>query len=176
MPTNQIVYFGIDNYVTLTSSEPEGSYVVGCANCDTIYKTSVPNTYIVRPEKGKFIELQTKSAEKPELVYSTHHIRTSYLPDPVLFFGATKNGGKASKMQRRLFAVYPPEMNIEATFKVISWDLYVGEEHFSGDGDALSDEASSYLITRKPDDGFAIRAVIVGSDGIQRVLGGAFKL
>ncbi len=48
---HQEIYRGVDNQVTINVSPKTLDYKVTCTNCDTLYKSDLPHTYIIRPSK-----------------------------------------------------------------------------------------------------------------------------
>ena len=89
-----------------------------------------------------------------------------------------KNGGKASKSQTTLFAKYPPEIPLNATFRIIKWECQVpgamGKPP-SGPGSNIS-AASNLLRAARSGSQVSFICTVVGPDGIQRKKAGAFKI
>lgn len=176
MPLNQEVYRGVDNYILVNSGSSNTDFTVACPNCDTIYPSTLENTYVVRTGLGRYVELLVVSQKDPETVLAKQQFQCFNLPDPILFFGASRNGTKCAKSAGYLFAKYPPEMNRDETFEVIDWKLFAGEKKFVGEGRALSQEAKDHLISMMPGDGIAIIVVVKGPDGILRKIAGAYVI
>lgn len=175
MPADQEVYRGIDNYIQVNPGSFEGSYQLSCPSCDTIYKSDI-NTYVVHAGMGRYVELIASSGEDPTTVLQKVMIPCLYLPDPVMYFDISKSGTTVPKTATRIFAKYPPEFHLKASFEVLEWKMFAGGESFSGKGRTLSEEAKSFLITLTKGDGIAIIATVQGPDGIARKIGGAYSL
>jgi len=104
--------------------------------------------------------------------------RVSNLPDPELYWGGAKSGTKANKRSTKLFAKYPPEIPLNATFKVVGWECTIpgapGRPP-SGSGSNISG-ASSLILQARPGMTVSFIATVIGPDGIRRKKAGAFKI
>lgn len=140
-PELNVLYRGYDNKLLLVFSDSteldESDVVVTGANC-SISKANKPGVYIIKPGSGfkSTITLQKKVNDALVDIYSIEY-RVLNLPDPVLFWGASKSGMKASRTSRALFAKYPPEIPLEAAFKVTNWTLAVNTEKVTGKGTSI---------------------------------------
>jgi hypothetical protein len=103
--------------------------------------------------------------------------RVMTLPNPSLFFGATEEGGKASKVETRLFAKYS-NSPLNATFTVLEYELNVAgaPRPAKGTGNVLSGEAMNLLKQAKPGSQISFMTKVVGPDKIQRKKGGVFTI
>jgi len=105
--------------------------------------------------------------------------RVSRLPDPSLYWGASKDGEKGSRNETRLFAKYPPEIPLNAQFTIKSWELSIPGAPGAppkGSGNQLDGAAMSLLRQAKPGSVIGFMTTVVGPDGIVRKKGGAFTL
>ena len=104
--------------------------------------------------------------------------RVSNLPDPELYWGGSKSGTKANRRSTKLFAKYPPEIPLNASFKVVSWECTIpgapGRPP-SGSGSNISG-ATSLIMQARPGMTVSFIATVVGPDGIRRKKAGAFKI
>jgi len=77
-----------------------------------------------------------------------------------------------------LFAKYPPEIPLNATFKVVSWECTIpgapGRPP-TGSGSNIS-SASSLILQARPGMTVSFIATVIGPDGIRRKKAGAFKI
>lgn len=105
--------------------------------------------------------------------------RVSNLPDPELYFGAAKSGDKASRAETKLFSKYPPEIPLNATFRIVSWELVIPGNPGAppkGAGDVLNGAAASLLKQAKPGTAITFFTEVVGPDGVKRKKTGAFTI
>ena len=104
--------------------------------------------------------------------------RVSNLPDPELYWGGSKSGTKANRRSTKLFAKYPPEIPLNASFSVVSWECTIpgapGRPP-SGSGSNVSG-ATSLIMQARPGMTVSFIATVVGPDGIRRKKAGAFKI
>ncbi len=168
------IYRDVDNYITVSVSPIDLDYKVICTTCDTIYEGDFPNVYIVRPGKVRQTILTVVSDTVPSTVYRHYRLTNQRLPNPSLFFGGTINGSKASRHANRIDVKYPSGMLQKFNFEVLSWNLYIGEKSFNGEGNSLSEEAKNYLRNDKSAEVVSITTVVKGQDGVERKLGGVF--
>jgi len=176
----QQLYREVLNEVTLVSNSSESDFKLSCLLCDTLYETENKGTYLVKVGRGKSSLFNVFSASTPSESLGTIILKNSYLPDPTLYFGATRSGGKCSKHESRLFAKYSPELNLSSYdyFEVVSWELFIGSERFEGEGKGLTTEAREHLIQTDISEISAISflAIVKGPDGIARKIGGVYQL
>ncbi|MFT6921686.1 MAG: hypothetical protein ACJA1C_000683 [Crocinitomicaceae bacterium] len=163
MTDYQVLYKGYPNKVIFSTNETPL-----CAECDTVYSTGELNEYIIKPGKGLFMKVNFSNGSEVSF-------KVSNLPNPTLILGGAMNGHKASLTSYHLFAKYRPEINLWASFEVLSWTLSVGGVNFEGEGMKLSKEARAHLESLKSNGYISIIAIVRGPDGIKRFLGGAFS-
>ncbi len=104
--------------------------------------------------------------------------RVSNLPAPDIFWGGAASGTKASKRETRLFAKYPPEIPLNATFRIVSWECTVPGAPGRpprGTGSNIS-SATSLIMQARPGTTITFMTKVVGPDGVQRKRVGAFKI
>ncbi len=107
----------------------------------------------------------------------SYKFRVMRLPNPSLFFGATEEGGKASKSEVRLFAKYS-DSPLNATFTIQNWELNVAgaPRPAKGTGNTLNADAISLLKQAKPGSQISFMTNVVGPDKILRKKGGVFTI
>lgn len=177
LPELNVLYRGYDNKVDPTASGYDQTILSG-TNA-TISKSG--NLYIVKPGAGK--EAQLTVSGKSSVLNKTVQLKTvkyrvSNLPDPELYWGAAKSGTKGSKAETKLFAKYPPEIPLNAQFRIVNWECQVPGAQGrppSGTGSDIS-SASGLLRAAKPDMQVSFICTVVGPDGIQRKKAGSFKI
>ncbi|XOV68252.1 MAG: GldM family protein [Fluviicola sp.] len=178
-PELMVLYRGYNNKILV--NVPEGSersvndIELQGINYSAV-KANKPGGFIVKPGKGTTttLTLHTMDGDTLKEIYRAEYVVRN-LPDPILFWGASKSGVKGSRSSRILLAKYTPEIPLEANFKVTSWTLTANGEQASGTGGNLS-QAGPIIKKAEPGSQVAITAVVVGPDGIARSVGGAWEL
>jgi hypothetical protein len=100
--------------------------------------------------------------------------RVKNLPAPGVYFGALKDGQDAAvaviRAQSRLSTKYPPEIALNATFNIVSYEVSLSSEEkvVFGSGPNLSTEASELISLSRPGDTILFMTIIRGPDGIDR--------
>lgn len=104
--------------------------------------------------------------------------RVMNLPDPELYWGAAKSGQSGSRNETKLFARYPPEIPLNATFNIVDWECTIpGAPGAPPRGTGSNIGAASSLIRQaKPGMTVSFTCTVVGPDGIRRKKAGAFKV
>ncbi len=107
----------------------------------------------------------------------SYKFRVMNLPNPSLFFGATEEGGKASKAEVRLFARYS-DSPLNATFTVLEWELNVSgaPRPAKGTGNVLNGDAINLLKQARPGSQLSFMTKVVGPDKGVRKKGGVFTI
>jgi len=174
LPESMALYRGYPSIVEIhVDNGGEGTYKLVGNNC-TVKASTEPNKFIVNPGSGKKVVLNVIDQSDSSHLLQRFELLVLHLPNPVLFFGASRSGTKASKRGRVLFAKYPPEIPLTAKFLVVKWRIEVEGTAFNGTGYHLSDEANAFLETLESG---AILSAIVhvkGPDGIVRSMGAAW--
>lgn len=117
------------------------------------------------------------SVTKKTVSLGTFTFRVMNLPPPSLFFGATEDGGKASKAETRLFARYS-DSPLKAEFSVQSWELNVAgaPRPAKGTGNTLNADGISLMKQAKPGSTISFMTQVKGPDGILRKKSGVFTI
>lgn len=177
-PELQVLYRGYKNKVLLSLPDCydlnfKDIELTG-TNCK-FTPVNKPGGYIVEPGLGNKakITLNKKVGDSLQEIHSYEYL-VYYLPDPILFWGTSKSGAKASKSQRVLVARYSPELPLQAVFKIRSWTLSSPAGTVSGIGSDLS--AANEIINATENSLVAINAIVVGPDGIARSVGGSWQV
>ena len=138
MPEFNVLYRNYKNKVNATASGfPE---TVLTATGATIRK--VGDGYEVTPDgSGRTAQLivsgRTEDGRTTRL--KTINYRVSPLPDPTLYWGAVKNGGKVPPSNFMIFPKYGNEIPLNLNFTVVSWTVSVdGSREITGRGNNIS--------------------------------------
>jgi len=178
LPELNVLYIGYPNKVEAVASGYDQTLLSG----NGVSLTKSGNFWIGSPGKGK--ECTITVSGKSSVTNKTANLgsfkfRVSRLPDPSLYWGAAKDGDKGSRSETRLFAKYPPEIPLNATFTIKSWELSIPGAPGAppkGSGNTLDGAAISLLKQAKPGSVIGFMTTVVGPDGITRKKGGAFTL
>ncbi len=177
LPEMNMLYRGYPNKVNATAS----GYPTTGLSASGATTSKSGEGWIVKPSgRGKTATLSVSgtTADGKSVTLKSMQFRCSNLPDPELYWGGVKNGGKASKSQTKLFAKYPPEIPLNATFRIISWECQVPGAQGKppgGPGSNIS-AATNLLRAARPGSQVSFICTVVGPDGIQRKKAGAFKI
>ena len=178
LPELNVLYRGYANKVEAVASGYDQTILQGSG----VSLTKSGNGWIANPGGGRecSITVSGKSSVTNKTVrLGSFPFRISRLPDPELYFGAAKSGENASKAETRLFAKYPPEIPLNASFTIINWELAVPGNPMApprGSGGQLSGPASSLLRQVKPGTIIGIMTSVRGPDGVTRKIGGSYKI
>ncbi len=178
LPELNVLYIGYDNKVEAVASGYDQTLLSG----QGVNLVKTGTGWIAKPAPGKTatITVQGKSSVTNKTVsLGSFPFRVSRLPDPSLYWGAAKDGEKGSRSETRLFAKYPPEIPLNATFTIKSWELSIPGAPGAppkGTGNTLDGAAISLLKQAKPGAVIGFMTTVVGPDGIVRKKGGAFTL
>lgn len=178
LPEMNVLYIGYDNKVEAVASGYDQTLVSG----QGVSLVKSGNGWIGKPAPGKTatITVQGKSSVTNKTVsLGSFPFRVMRLPDPSLYWGAAKDGEKGSRAETRLFAKYPPEIPLNASFTIKSWELSIPGAPGAppkGTGNTLDGAAISLLKQAKPGSVIGFMTTVVGPDGIVRKKGGAFTL
>ncbi len=177
LPELNVLYRGYPNKAEATASGYDQTILSG-SGC-TVSKSGTG--YIVKPTgRGReaYLTVSGKSTASGKTVQLKKvKYRVSNLPDPELYWGAAKNGTKGSKAETKLFAKYPPEIPLSATFKITKWECSVpgAARPVLGTGGNIS-AANGLIRAAKPGSQISFICTVVGPDGIARKKAGAFKI
>lgn len=178
LPEMNVLYRGYENKVEGVASGYEETVLSG--NGVTLSKAA--KGYIGRTSgSGKTATITVSgrnSTTKKTESLGTFTFRVSNLPPPNLYFGATEDGGKATKVETRLFAKYGPEIPLNVSFQVLSWELNVAgaPRPAKGSGNQLNADGTSLLKQAKPGSTISFMTTVKGPDGIVRKKSGNYTI
>ena len=101
------------------------------------------------------------------------------LPRPTLYWGTARIGENVSRYVNRFFVKYSPEIPLDTSFSIMSWELVIPGKTVApikGKGDTLDETAMSLLSISKPGSSISLFTRVIGPDGIVRLVGGEFIL
>ncbi len=177
LPEMNMLYRGYDNKVEATASGYDQTSLTGTGV--SLSKTSTG--WIAKPSgsgREAYLTVSGKNtATGQSATLKKVKYRVSNLPDPEIYWGGSKNGERASKAETKLFAKYGPEIPLNASFTVKSWECTVpgASRPIMGTGNLIS--AASGLLRAAPAGSMvSFICKVVGPDGITRTRAGAFKI
>jgi gliding motility-associated protein GldM len=178
LPELNVLYRGYPNKVDAVAS----GYDQTVLSMSGGSLTKSGSGWVASPDKGKIAKITVSgksSITNKTVSLGSFEFRVSNLPDPELYFGAAKSGERASRAEMRLFSKYPPEIPLNATFKIVSWELIIPGNPGAppkGSGDVLNASASSLLKQAKLGSVITFFTDVIGPDGIKRKKTGAYTL
>ena len=169
------LYRGYKNLVNFGTLNGFSGYKLEVDN-GSLSKSEDGSQYILKPTGRKntctvtFLDT-VNNKEMNKVVFNVQN-----LPDPILYWGGTKSGGRASKSQTRLFAKYGPEIPLNVSFKISRMEVLVpGQATITCEGGTLSQEAIN-AIRNSAEETISIIALMVGPDGIVRQIVGTWTI
>ena len=178
LPELNVLYRGYPNQVNATASGyPETSL----SGSGVSISGNGSGGYVVKPTgngREATLSVSGRTADGKSVSLKTMKFRVSNLPDPELYWGAVKNGGKGSKAETKLFAKYPPEIPLNASFTITNWECQVpGAQGRPPSGPGGNIGAASTLLRAAPAGSqVSFICTVVGPDGVQRKKAGAFTI
>lgn len=179
-----------------------------CPRCLEFYKDtsgysspSKSEEYVVIPGEDRIVDIfaYRRCATSQDSLIDKKEFRVRNLPDPTLKIASFWSGDTLSKKvfinlsetptrhysdeakrihKVRLFAMYPPEMTLNASFRVQKWDIIVGKKRFSCEGSTLTDGFLTYLKNHRIQQlqKFIIEAKVLFPTGERRMILNHFYL
>ena len=167
-PEMNILYRGYHNIINVAVSNTNGNEItLGGANYSA-RRVGNLNQFTVVPGEGSTTTLHVLLVDGREIdTVRTIEYRVSNLPDPCIYWGGAKNGGKANIRQSKLFVKYPPQIPLRASFTVLSWEMSAGNDTIQGTGPLLS-PAKEILQTVDSETIISFQVTYVGPDNVTR--------
>ncbi len=178
LPELNVLYRGYPNKVNATASGYDQTVLGGTGV--SISKSG--DGWIAKPvgrsRKAYLTVTGKNSATGQSKQLKKVEYRVSNLPDPEIYWGAAKSGQKGSKYETKLFAKYPPEIPLNATFRIKSWECVIpGAPGRPPMGSGSNVAGATRLIKQaKPGTTITFVCKVIGPDGITRTRVGAFKI
>jgi len=175
MPEMNIMYRGYPNKIEVAVTNADNSEIeLECAQCNVEKKGS---GFIVTPNglnRELYLSVNVKKGNKISAIKNIKY-RVMALPVPQLYWGGAQEGSKANIRSTKLFVKYPPEIPLNATFKVISWELQTENDTIKSSGSNLS-PAENVLKKIKEPTIINYSVIVEGSDGVRRKKMGSWKV
>src|SRR5690606_20206456 len=178
LPELNVLYRGYPNKVSAVASGFDQTTLTG--NGATVSKSG--EFWIASPGSGRTATLTVSgknSVTGKSQSLLTQEFRVANLPDPVLYWGASKAGDKGNGRETKLFAKYPPEIPLNATFRITGWQVSIpGAPGVppKGSGTVLDGAASNLISQVKPGMQVSFICTVVGPDNVQRKIAGAYQM
>jgi hypothetical protein len=177
LPDMNVLYRGYDNRIEGVASGYDQTILAG----NGVALTKTGTGWIGKPGAGKeaTISISGKNSVTNKTVsLGSYKFRVRNLPKPSLYFGGAEDGGQASKAETRLFAKYGPEIPLNVTFQVLSWELNISgaPRPARGTGNSIAGEGQTFLKQAKPGSMVSFMTQVKGPDGVVRKVGGSFKI
>jgi gliding motility-associated protein GldM len=177
LPELNVLYIGYDNKIEGVASGYDQTVLSG----QGVTLTKSGDKWIGRVSGGKLAKITVSgksSVTNKTVSLGTKEFRVMRLPDPEIYWGAAKNGEKGSKSEPRLFVKYPPEIPLNAAWKMVNWECQVPGAVGAPPKGAGNDIGSALGLIKqvKPGNNVSFICTVVGPDGVQRKRGATFKL
>ena len=177
LPEHNTLYRGYPNRIIPAVTNNDGAKVQIIGAPDLNISSSDEKSYIVKPKSPKkyaLLHVVLVSENKIDTVRTVKY-RLVNLPDPTLYWGGHKNESKASVKINKIFAKYPPGIPLNATFKIMSWEVIFNGKSVNGKGNNIS-KAEDLLKMVRTKSEVTIKTVVVGPDGMERKVVGTWKV
>lgn len=170
-----VLYRGYPNHIlpTVTNNKKAKIRLIG-TNCTISHSHN--GYYIVTPGEGRelILSILLEKGKKVDTV-ATKAYRIRNMPNPNIYWGAAYNGSQADIHERRLFAKYPPEIHLNAVFKILQWKLIIGNDTIHGEGNKLTMVDDELKRVDSPTE-VKIIAIVIGPDGVTREIEGKWQI
>lgn len=172
-----ILYRGYPNRVIPAVTNNDGRIVSLSATNATVSKEVESDYYIIKPNKGKITSLTISligSDGSSEIIRTVEYLVYN-LPVPEVYWGGVFNKGKANIRSPLFFVKYPPEIPLNASFKIKSWQVTFEGDTIYGFGSNIS--TAEEFLKKIPDNTTLIfHFKILGPDGILRMKKGEWTV
>lgn len=175
LPEMNVLYRGYANKIEGVASGYDQTVLTG--NGVSLSKSG--SQYIGSPGAGKTCSITVSgknTVTNKTVSLGTYTFRISNLPPAQVFFGNASNGMQGSKVETRLFAKYPPEIPLNVTFSVLSWELEFMGRSAKGSGNTLDGAAQALLKQARPGSTASFIVKYKGPDNLLRTGAVAVKL
>lgn len=178
LPEMNVLYRGYDNKVEAVASGYPEAKVTGAGV--SLAKSGAG--YIGRVNtSGREATISISGFNKQTnktVSLGSFKFRVMNLPPPNIYFGSAADGEQASKAETRLFAKYGPEIPLNVSFTILSWELNVAgaPRPAKGTGNSIAGEGSALLRQAKPGSSISFMVQVKGPDGGIRKRSGVFRI
>ena len=177
MPEYNVLYRGYSNKIIVGVTHNNKANVQISGQGCSIIKDNEDGHFIVKPittEGVVSISVILVEGKKTDTL-ETKLYRVMNLPVPSVYFGSNISGSKANIHERKVFVKYPPEIPLNTTFIVKSWEIQVNDQVVSGKGNTLINVDSLFQSVTSPTT-LTIELIFVGNDDIKRKLKGQWEI
>lgn len=167
LPEMNVLYRGYPNKIEGVASGYDQTVLTG--NGVSLSKSG--NQWIGSPGQGKTCTISVagkNSVTNKTVSLGTYTFRVSNLPPAQVYFGNASNGMQGSKVETRLFAKYPPEIPLNVTFSILSWELEFMGRSAKGSGNQLDGAAQALLKQARPGSTASFIVKYKGPDNLLR--------
>lgn len=175
LPEMNVLYRGYANKIEGVASGYDQTVLTG--NGVSLSKSG--SQYIGSPGQGKTCTITVagkNTVTNKTVSLGTYTFRISNLPPAQVFFGNASNGMQGSKVETKLFAKYPPEIPLNVSFTVLSWELEFMGRSAKGSGNILDGAAQALLKQARPGSTASFIVKYKGPDNLLRTGAVAVKL
>ncbi len=167
LPEMNVLYRGYPNKISGVASGYDQTVLAG----EGVTLSKSGEGYIGSPGAGRTCSITVSgknSVTNKTVSLGKFPFRVMNLPKPEIYLGTLASGSSVGKSalasMTKLFAKYPPEIPLTASFDVTSWEVNVAgaPRPASGTGSVLSAEAISLLKQSKPGSKVSISAKYKG--------------
>lgn len=173
LPELNVLYRGYENIVNATASGYERTDLGGTGASITRNGQS----YIIKPSgssRTATLSVIGRSSNGRSVTLKTMQFRVLNLPDPTLYWGASKSGSRVPPGDFRLFAKYGPEIPLNAPFKVLSWTATAaGAVEQKGAGNDLS-SIRNFILAVPVGKEISVSVWVLDPGGTRRRISGVF--
>ena len=173
MPEFNVLYRGYNNKVNATASGFESTEL----NASGATLSRNGQQYVVRPTgsgRTAHLTVSGRTGDGRAVPLKRVEYRVLNLPDPTLYWGATKAGGRIPVGDTRIFMKYGPSIPLDARFTIERWEMSAGTQPVGGTGNNVS-PATGLIRAMRPGMKVAVTCWVRGPDGILRTVSGVFK-
>lgn len=166
-----VLYAKYENRIKITTDQSEDEKItLRGTNC-IISAMENSGEYVVMPGSGKIatISLLSQATDGSISVVTKKELEVKVLPNPSIYWGNTKVGGKASLEDLELSIRYDTDVPFESSYDIVNWNLTCAFGTASGNGTSLT-AAESLFKTINTSVEVSIRFNVKGKDGIIRQL------
>ncbi len=142
IPGMNVLYRGYENIVNATASGfPETVLTPSGASI-----TRSGENYIIKPtgnSRKAYLSVSGKTKDGRTVQLKRVEYRVLNLPQPSMYWGAVKEGGKVPGVDRNMFMRYDETIPLDATFPITSWEMSVAgaQGTVNGTSNKLTDQA-----------------------------------
>jgi hypothetical protein len=143
-----------------------------------------PNSFTMYPMDYQNVRVLMVDPSSKK-AFDTIAFNVERIPDPEIYWGAARSGDKASVSNSRLFVKFPPEIPLNASWKMVSWECHISgitDKPICGTGNDISSALGEIRKARDQLNGsgtqtkIAFICTIVGPDGAGRKRAAVFQL